>query len=224
MAVVDRWPIEMQMIQEALVWLVPDAVMARTLVSEAGIPEGFIDFGEPVWNRIKRVMVEAEKREMLPQLLAVITGWYPENIALREAKIAWEAGEDRKAAAALLRKAAKAITEPVAVAKITRKDDDVRRVEVDVKIPELTKSAPVPKGSPLGPVVTESVTGVIEPVVGDSGTEPVEVAYSDHIEPGDWFSFQKTLVDQEQRLRELETWRQQLSIFPTIARKSEGES
>lgn len=218
MASVDRWPPEMQMIQESLVWLVPDAVMARTLVSEAGIPEGFIDFGEPVWNRIKRIMVEAEKREMMPQLLDVITSWYPENSALNEAKGAWEAGEDRKAAAALLRKAAKAITEPVAVAKITRKDDDVRRVEVDVKIPELTKSAP---GSP---VVTESVTGVIEPVVGDSGTEPVEVAYSDHIEPGDWFSFQKTLVDQEQRLRELETWRQQLSIFPTIARKSEGES
>lgn len=218
MASVDRWPPEMQMIQESLVWLVPDAVMARTLVSEAGIPEGFIDFGEPVWNRIKRIMVEAEKREMMPQLLDVITSWYPENSALNEAKVAWEAGEDRKAAAALLRKAAKAITEPVAVAKITRKDDDVRRVEVDVKIPELTKSAP---GSP---VVTESVTGVIEPVVGDSGTEPVEVAYSDHVEPGDWFSFQKTLVDQEQRLRELETWRQQLSIFPTIARKSEGES
>lgn len=192
------------LIQQSLVWLAPSAALARSLVSDAGIPEHLIDFSEPVWPRMKRIMDEARRREMMPQLLAAITAWYPENTALAEAKALWEIGQDRRAAAQALRKEARNIrlSKPTAAVKVT-KDDDGTVTDVDVDVDMDAEIAD--KAKKDAPSKRE---------------EPSEnFVYSDDLTPGDLYSLRQTLIDHEKRLSELEAWRTQLSIMPTPNRK-----
>lgn len=255
MAAIERWTAELMLLQEAFVWLVPDEEMARTLVEEAGLPDKFIDFSEPVYLRIRRILLEATRRNLMEPLLATLTDWYGGNLELQAAIAAWREGEDRSAAALALVVAARKVKGAKATAIITRVGDEIEKVEVEVVIPESVetitateeikipvKEEPVPpvRNGVKPPVRDKPVPPVKDEVIPPVKDEPVprtvpkheesikttqsevdleSLALSDEPQPGDWFSLIRTVGEQERRLRELETWRNQLSISPTVAAK-----
>lgn len=137
MIVIDRWTDELKAIQDAIVWLVPDAGLAKTLCDEAGLNTRFINFEEPPYLRIGRVMVEALKRDMLPQVLAVITSWYSDNIELKSAIQAWEAGERATMA---IKQAALKIVQPRDVIKVLVTEKAKEQMAAPPIVPEAEMS------------------------------------------------------------------------------------
>lgn len=222
MAEISRWTSELMLLQESLVWLVPDEAMAKTLVEEAGIPDRFIDYSEPVYLRIRRILLEATRLNMMEQLLATITDWYSGNVELKMAIESWREGENRNAAALALVVAARKVKGAKATATITRVGDEIEKVEVEVVIPEEQTTETVVATEP--PVAEEVVPRDVPEHEESIATTESEItleslALSDEPQPGDWFSIIRTISEQEKRLRELETWRNQLSISPTVAAK-----
>lgn len=219
----------MMMLQEAFVWLVPEQQMAKTLVDESGLISTFIDFSEPVYVRIKRILLEAVRRNMIVPLVETLLRWYPENRELKDAFYAWKVAENKRDAAYAVVLAARSVDNPIATAKVTRKDEQVVGVDVDVDIPALGKDVKPPKGGKVEKgtkIAKEPVETVeiVELVKAEQFNGEVASRYVGEPEPGDWFSSQRTISDHESRLAtmetkmlELEEWRRLLSQFPSVA-------
>lgn len=87
------WTLAHRRLQEAAIYLWPNARDCRVLVTESGMDASNLDFDEPPALRWQSVISEAEKQNAMQKLVPVMLARYPDNSQLKSACAPFAAAE-----------------------------------------------------------------------------------------------------------------------------------
>lgn len=192
------WTLAHRRLQEAAIYLWPNARDCRVLVVESGMDASNLDFDEPPALRWQSVISEAEKQNAMQKLVPVMLARYPDNAQLKSACAPFAPAEPVSAAMPVeIPKPQVAPAEPIPIVPTGA-----------VLVPKFDKAAPAPAVS-----VTPVPAGAVLVPEFEHDTANIPVVLEDSEAAATIASLRLVLKENERRLSELEEWRRQISAL-----------